>query len=65
MEEVVMSRLPVEVSENLSVSIAGHSVRLTPSQSLDLAEDLARKAFRRALAEEAALPDISPAASRK
>ena len=46
--------LPIDISEDLDFRLAGASVRLTPSQGLDLAEQIARKAFRRALAEEAA-----------
>ena len=56
---------PIQVSTDLDVTIGGARVTLTPSQGLDLAEDLARKSFRRALAEEAALPSdrtLPPAA---
>lgn len=45
--------LPISISSDLAVSIGDRRVALTPAQGLDLAEDLARKSFRRALAEEA------------
>jgi len=45
--------LPIRVSDDLAIAIGGASVRLTPSEGLDLAEDIARKSFRRALDAEA------------
>ncbi len=46
-------RLPVNISPTLDVSIAGGAVTLTPRQGLAVAEQLARAAFRAAMAEEA------------
>ena len=52
---------PVSVTEDLAISLGdGRAVALTPAQGLDLAEDLARKSFRRALAEEAGRLDAAP-----
>jgi len=46
--------LPLIVSDDLRISIGGRrGVVLTPSQGLTFAEDLTRKAFRRAMTEEA------------
>lgn len=45
---------PLAVSDDLRVTIGGRRSRpLTPTQGLKLAEDLTRKAFRRAMTEEA------------
>ena len=52
------------ITDDLRISIGGHVTTLTPTQGLHLAEDLARKAFRRALTEEAALLDALPAPRR-
>jgi hypothetical protein len=50
-----MSRaLPIGVSDDLTVAIGAASVTLSPRQGLALAEMLARKSFRQALALEAA-----------
>lgn len=46
---------PISVSDELAVTVPDGCAVLTPAQGLDLAELLARKSFRRALDEEAAL----------
>jgi len=51
-----MPQPQIRVSTDLDISIGAARVTLSPSQGLDLAEEIARKSFRRALAEEAALP---------
>jgi hypothetical protein len=43
----------VRVTDDLKISIGKEGVKLTPSKGLALAETLARKSFRRALALEA------------
>lgn len=45
------------ITDDLRITIGDHGMTLTPTQGLHLAEDLARKAFRRALTEEAGLVD--------
>lgn len=45
------------ITDDLRITIGGQVTTLTPTQGLHLAEDLARKAFRRALTEEAGLAD--------
>jgi hypothetical protein len=45
--------LPVKISDDLVIAIGGAEQALSPRQGLALAERLARKAFRRVLAEEA------------
>lgn len=46
--------LPLTLSDDLRLSLGGCTdVVLTPRQGLSLAEDLARKAFRQAMTEEA------------
>ena len=51
--------LPLLISDDLCITIGGRrGVTLTPSQGLSLAEDLTRKAFRRAMTEEAAKAGI-------
>ena len=45
------------ITDDLRITIGDHVATLTPTQGLHLAEDLARKAFRRALTEEAGLAD--------
>ena len=52
------------ISDDLRITIGNRVATLTPTQGLHLAEDLARKAFRRALTEEAALLDAQPAPRR-
>lgn len=42
------------VSEDLVITVGNVAVRVTPRHGLRIAEDLARKAFRRILIEEAA-----------
>jgi hypothetical protein len=59
----------VRVTDDLKISIGKEAVKLTPSKGLELAETLARKSFRQAMAEEAADmrgsgPDFSIEASR-
>lgn len=50
----MLQTLPLVVSDDLRITIGGRrSGPLTPSQGLTLAEDLTRKAFRRAMTEEA------------
>lgn len=50
----MLPTLPLLVSDDLCITIVRRrSVTLTPSQGLTLAEDLTRKAFRRAMTEEA------------
>jgi hypothetical protein len=44
------------ITTGLRLKVGAASVTLTPRQGLRLAEDLARKSFRRALAEEATRP---------
>lgn len=57
---------PLVITEDLRVSIGDRVASLTPTEGLKLAEQLARKSFRRALAEEAGLDEPIPAArSRK
>lgn len=46
-------RLPLHISPALDIAIGAVTVQLTPRQGLALAEDLARKAFRAAMTEEA------------
>ena len=46
--------LPLTISDDLCIAIGGrHGITLTPSQGLTVAEELTRKAFRRAMTEEA------------
>ena len=45
--------LHLNVGDDLSVSLGDATVRLTPAEGLDFAEEIARKSFRQALAEEA------------
>ena len=45
-------RAPVIITDNLTVTIGAEHVTLSPRQGLELAETLARKSFRRAMAEE-------------
>ena len=50
----MLRTLPLLISDDLRISIGGrHGITLTPSQGLTVAEDLTRKAFRRAMTEEA------------
>lgn len=50
----MLRSLPLAISDDLRITIGGRrGVTLTPSQGLTLAEDLTRKAFRRAMTEEA------------
>ncbi len=50
----MLPTLPLLVSDDLCITIGRRrGVTLTPSQGLTLAEDLTRKAFRRAMTEEA------------
>jgi hypothetical protein len=46
----------IRVSGDLTVRIGDAAVRLSPREGLKLAENLARKSFRRVLAEEAVKP---------
>lgn len=56
----------IRISEDLRLSVGGIEVRLSPAQGLAAAEDLARKSFRRALAEEAeARPATANPAKRR
>lgn len=41
------------IGDDLTIRIGPATARLTPSEGLDFSEELARKSFRRALAEEA------------
>jgi hypothetical protein len=43
----------IAVGDDLVMRVGAEAVRLTPTEGLDLAERLARAAFRRALSEEA------------
>ncbi len=52
------------ITDDLRISIGDHVATLTPMQGLHLAEDLARKAFRRALTEEAGLFEAPPSPRR-
>lgn len=53
------------ITDDLRITIGDHGTTLTPTQGLHLAEDLARKAFRRALTEEAGLADVLRSAPRR
>jgi hypothetical protein len=56
-----MSRRPgLRISPDLGLSIGNETVTVSPAAGLRLAEELARKSFRRALAEEACLPGDTP-----
>jgi hypothetical protein len=46
--------MTIVITDNLVVRLGGAEVALSPRAGLRLAEDLARKSFRRALDEEAA-----------
>jgi hypothetical protein len=48
-----MDSLLLDLADDLTVAIGTARVTLTPSQGLEFSEQLARKSFRRALAEEA------------
>jgi hypothetical protein len=50
----------IRISDDLTVAIGGSAVTLTPTQGLDLAEQLARKSFRRAMIEEARDVALNP-----
>lgn len=60
-----MLRAPLPtITDDLRILLGNHAAPLTPTQGLHLAEDLARKSFRRLLNEEAdlavgALPALS------
>jgi hypothetical protein len=41
------------VTDDLRITVGGAEIRLSPSQGLQAAEDLARKSFRRVLSQEA------------
>lgn len=41
------------ISDDLRITVGGAEIRLSPAQGLKAAEDLARKSFRRVLAQEA------------
>jgi hypothetical protein len=45
----------IRVSGDLTIRIGDAAVRLSPREGLRLAENLARKSFRRVLAEEAGI----------
>lgn len=44
----------IQIGDDLTISVAGIGVRVSPSEGLRLAEQLTRGSFRRALMEEAA-----------
>lgn len=52
------------ISDDLRIAIGDRVATLTPTQGLHLAEDLARKAFRRVLTEEASLLGVPPSPRR-
>ena len=56
----------LEIRDDLKLKIAHASVRVSQTEGLHLAEMLARRAFRRALTEEARdlAPDFDPDAPR-
>jgi hypothetical protein len=46
-----MHRFPsFNISDDLRITVGTAEIRLSPAQGLDVAEDLARKSFRRVLA---------------
>lgn len=53
-------RLPFILADDLTLAIPGAVVRLTPRRAFDLAEDLARKATRAAIADEAVASQRHP-----
>ena len=60
-----MHRLPrFQISDDLHISIGDSMVQITPARGLQIAETLARKSFRRALAEEAETVAPKPAKKR-
>jgi len=44
---------PLSISDDLTLAIGAARITLSPRQGLELAEQLARKSFRRAMSEEA------------
>lgn len=52
------------ITDDLRIMLGDHVATLTPTQGLCFAEDLARKAFRRALSEEADRAASAPAGLR-
>ena len=62
----VMHRLPrFQITDDLHISVGGSMVQITPSHGLRIAETLARKSFRRVLAEEAETVAPKPATKRR
>jgi hypothetical protein len=51
--EVCMDIKRFSIGDNLDLVVGRSRVNLTPAQGLAMAEELARKSFRRALTEEA------------
>jgi hypothetical protein len=47
-----MDSLPIQIADDLSVSIRDSSVKLTPAMAIDVAEALMRKGCRRLIDEE-------------
>ncbi len=59
-----MRALPFTIDDTLRLAIGGSSIVLSPRQGLRLAEELARKSFRAALTQEAALLEAPPSPRR-
>lgn len=55
-----MRGLLLQVDGDLTVRVGSSTVRLSPSQALDAAEQLVRKGMRQMMLEEAALSDAPP-----
>jgi hypothetical protein len=61
-----MYQLPsFKITDDLRITVGGSEIRLSPAQGLDVAEDLARKSFRRVLAQEAAGAASKPTPKRR
>lgn len=61
-----MHRIPtLNITDDLRITVGSSEIRLSPSQALQAAEELARRAFRRALAEEVEIPSPESKATLK
>lgn len=56
---------PLNITDDLRITVGSSEIRLSPSQGLQAAEELARKAFRRVLAQEAEVTVPKPIAKRR
>ena len=54
-----------KISDDLRITVGGAEIWLSPAQGLKAAEDLARKSFRRVLAQEAEAVVTKPATRRR